>query len=324
MATTQFESDEAYARSLSTGDRDSQETNDIESSAPLIELTAATDENTIGAARQHSSGQVELSTSRVALNGFLLISIPQVIATVVVLSLYWNESPVAGICRPVSLIKWRVWSLVGGVRLILHLGAILSVMFAARSLDRNSRHFVRLQTMRSLLDVFGMVWFLVGNLWLFGAEAKECHHRGQDPGFRLAFVLLAVQYGQLCLPCLLAIVCLPFFCFCLPCIVRWHRRGQRRDVSKGASEAAIQALPTKTFSDLHGESSDDLDPTCPICLVDFELDEELRVLPCKHHFHQGCVDEWLSKNSSCPSCRGDISSNLPREASGTTSLEPHI
>jgi len=325
MATTHFESDEAYARSLSAS-MNSQEVNDIESSAPLIELTAPRDENSAGAARQQPGGRIELSTSQVALNGFLLLSIPQLIATVAVLSLYWHESPVSGSCSPITLLKWRVWSLVGGIRLVLHLGAILSVMSAARSLDRNSRLYARLQTMRTLLDIFGMIWFLVGNLWLFGAEAKECHHRGQDAGFRLAFVLLMVQYGQLCLPCLMAILFFPFFCLCLPCIVRWLRRvQQRRELSKGASEATIQALPTKTFSYLRDQNGDDLDPTCPICLVDFELDEELRVLPCKHHFHQGCVDEWLSKNSSCPSCRGDINTDSPETAvGGTADRNPHI
>ena len=32
---------------------------------------------------------------------------------------------------------------------------------------------------------------------------------------------------------------------------------------------------------------------CPICLVDYVVDETLRVLPCEHHFHQGCIDRWL-------------------------------
>ena len=46
--------------------------------------------------------------------------------------------------------------------------------------------------------------------------------------------------------------------------------------------------------------------TCPICIVDFEEGDDLRVLPCegKHRFHQGCVDPWLLElSSSCPLCR---------------------
>ena len=46
--------------------------------------------------------------------------------------------------------------------------------------------------------------------------------------------------------------------------------------------------------------------TCPICIVDFEAGDDLRVLPCEghHRFHQACVDPWLLElSSSCPICR---------------------
>lgn len=46
--------------------------------------------------------------------------------------------------------------------------------------------------------------------------------------------------------------------------------------------------------------------TCPICIVDFEEGDDLRVLPCegKHRFHQSCVDPWLLElSASCPICR---------------------
>jgi len=51
---------------------------------------------------------------------------------------------------------------------------------------------------------------------------------------------------------------------------------------------------------------------CPICIVDFEEGDDIRLLPCegKHSFHQHCVDPWLLKlSSSCPICRhGELSS----------------
>jgi hypothetical protein len=59
-------------------------------------------------------------------------------------------------------------------------------------------------------------------------------------------------------------------------------------------------------------ASDDVVPaaigreTCPICIVDFEEGDDLRLLPCegKHRFHQECVDPWLLElSSSCPICR---------------------
>ncbi|KAJ3575130.1 hypothetical protein NP233_g1309 [Leucocoprinus birnbaumii] len=49
--------------------------------------------------------------------------------------------------------------------------------------------------------------------------------------------------------------------------------------------------------------------TCPICIVDFEEGDDIRVLPCegKHRFHPECVDQWLLElSSSCPICRQDF------------------
>lgn len=45
---------------------------------------------------------------------------------------------------------------------------------------------------------------------------------------------------------------------------------------------------------------------CPICLLDFEDGDDLRVLPCEgsHQFHAPCIDQWLLEiSSSCPLCR---------------------
>ncbi|KAJ7045539.1 hypothetical protein C8F04DRAFT_1065183 [Mycena alexandri] len=49
--------------------------------------------------------------------------------------------------------------------------------------------------------------------------------------------------------------------------------------------------------------------TCPICIVDFEEGDDLRVLPCDgaHRFHQHCVDPWLlALSTECPICRHDF------------------
>ncbi|KAJ6593924.1 hypothetical protein B0H19DRAFT_1092851 [Mycena capillaripes] len=49
--------------------------------------------------------------------------------------------------------------------------------------------------------------------------------------------------------------------------------------------------------------------TCPICIVDFEEGDDLRILPCDgaHRFHQSCVDPWLlALSTACPLCRHDF------------------
>lgn len=38
--------------------------------------------------------------------------------------------------------------------------------------------------------------------------------------------------------------------------------------------------------------------TCAICLGDYRTDETIRFLPCQHHFHLECVDQWLMTDKS--------------------------
>jgi hypothetical protein len=48
--------------------------------------------------------------------------------------------------------------------------------------------------------------------------------------------------------------------------------------------------------------------TCSICLGEYQTGEQIKPLPCKHHFHEKCVDEWLSDKNSCPVCRREVNS----------------
>ncbi|ADM11791.1 zinc finger domain-containing ubiquitin ligase [Encephalitozoon intestinalis ATCC 50506] len=46
---------------------------------------------------------------------------------------------------------------------------------------------------------------------------------------------------------------------------------------------------------------------CTICMSNFSTNQKLRVLPCDHRFHVGCVDKWLLGHSNkCPICRAAI------------------
>ena len=47
------------------------------------------------------------------------------------------------------------------------------------------------------------------------------------------------------------------------------------------------------------------DSNCIICLEQYMNNDSLILLPCKHHFHEECLHDWLKINKSCPVCRGD-------------------
>eukprot|EP01098_Paradermamoeba_levis_P017069 TRINITY_DN957_c0_g1_i1.p1 TRINITY_DN957_c0_g1~~TRINITY_DN957_c0_g1_i1.p1 ORF type:complete len:380 (+),score=117.19 TRINITY_DN957_c0_g1_i1:118-1257(+) len=41
--------------------------------------------------------------------------------------------------------------------------------------------------------------------------------------------------------------------------------------------------------------------SCTVCLVDFEIGDKVKTLPCKHYFHENCIDTWLTTSSvNCP------------------------
>ncbi|KAJ1664620.1 hypothetical protein IW140_004013 [Coemansia sp. RSA 1813] len=48
-------------------------------------------------------------------------------------------------------------------------------------------------------------------------------------------------------------------------------------------------------------------PSCVICLEEYIVDDEVRVLPCGHVFHDQCIIPWLlrpnSKFHECPMCK---------------------
>lgn len=48
------------------------------------------------------------------------------------------------------------------------------------------------------------------------------------------------------------------------------------------------------------------DPSCVVCYEALEEGDNVRVLPCFHRFHVGCVDQWLVRSRTCPVCKQDI------------------
>ncbi|KAH9807098.1 hypothetical protein DFH28DRAFT_1153470 [Melampsora americana] len=75
---------------------------------------------------------------------------------------------------------------------------------------------------------------------------------------------------------------------------------------KAADHAASETAGDE--SEMVGDVNNSV--TCPICVCDFDDDDDIRVLPCdaRHRFHQECVDPWLLNVSRfCPLCRWDLS-----------------
>ncbi|ERT00029.1 RING finger domain protein [Sporothrix schenckii 1099-18] len=82
--------------------------------------------------------------------------------------------------------------------------------------------------------------------------------------------------------------------------------------SAGVGAAAGTANAANASKDVgkaaEGEYGDHLG--CSICTEDFEVGEDVRVLPCNHKYHPTCVDPWLiNVSGTCPLCRLDLRPN---------------
>lgn len=42
---------------------------------------------------------------------------------------------------------------------------------------------------------------------------------------------------------------------------------------------------------------------CCICLCEFNYESSIKLLNCKHCFHEDCIDNWLNISNCCPICR---------------------
>ena len=76
-------------------------------------------------------------------------------------------------------------------------------------------------------------------------------------------------------------------------------------MNRGASRSCIErnTFPHKFTKRTAPAEDEEESDKCTICLSEFELEEDVRRLPCMHLFHVECADQWLGQNKRCPICR---------------------
>ncbi|MCD9644262.1 hypothetical protein HAX54_032443 [Datura stramonium] len=67
--------------------------------------------------------------------------------------------------------------------------------------------------------------------------------------------------------------------------------------SPPATHALIESLPIVEIVEKEEMSE------CAICLLEFQVGEKAKEMPCKHHYHANCINKWLGMHGSCPVCR---------------------
>ncbi|XP_023644378.1 E3 ubiquitin-protein ligase At1g63170 [Capsella rubella] len=170
------------------------------------------------------------------------------------------------------------------------------------------------------IDCFFAVWFVVGNVWIFGGHSSP----SDSPKlYRLCIAFLTFSCIGYAMPFILCAT----ICCCLPCLISVLGFRENFSQTRGATAEAINALPVYRFKSksrndlefseegeggflLSGSQKKRLisgeDASCCICLTRYGDDEAVRELPCSHVFHVDCVDKWLKINATCPLCKSEV------------------
>ncbi|XP_017062600.1 RING finger protein 11 isoform X2 [Drosophila eugracilis] len=67
----------------------------------------------------------------------------------------------------------------------------------------------------------------------------------------------------------------------------------------------MQHLPIGTYDGSSKKARE-----CVICMAEFCVDEAVRYLPCMHIYHVNCIDDWLLRSLTCPSCLEPVDAAL--------------
>ncbi|TMW61555.1 hypothetical protein Poli38472_012746 [Pythium oligandrum] len=213
---------------------------------------------------------------------------------------------------------------------------------------QRARGIILTKKIDTALYIFGLVWFAVGNVIVLIMDPESMceidHDKDQDKwGINdFAVVLLMLAYARVFWPCSIFLLVLPFAALCRPCLLSVIRSiGPENaypigvSAHHGASKETIETTTTRVKftkgmvlsstsvpSSLASTVHMAMEPnTCCICLMDYDIDDDLRVLPCGHEYHESCVDEWLMRNATCPVCRNSIEPTTTRAPTPAGRLE---
>ncbi|XP_051524802.1 RING finger protein 11 isoform X1 [Myxocyprinus asiaticus] len=71
----------------------------------------------------------------------------------------------------------------------------------------------------------------------------------------------------------------------------------------------IQHLPKGVY-DPGSDGTEKKIRECVICMMDFVYGDPIRFLPCMHIYHLDCIDDWLMRSFTCPSCMEPVDAAL--------------
>ncbi|GAB5358779.1 hypothetical protein AAMO2058_000488000 [Amorphochlora amoebiformis] len=95
--------------------------------------------------------------------------------------------------------------------------------------------------------------------------------------------------------------------FCRKYLIRYISRQHRVSAMRVVPTVEYRAAESKEEDEEEDDTGRVINSRCVICIEDFKDGEELKILPCRHGFHPGCIDRWLADHSDrCPVCNQSL------------------
>mmetsp|Transcript_4807 Transcript_4807/g.17477 ORF Transcript_4807/g.17477 Transcript_4807/m.17477 type:complete len:388 (+) Transcript_4807:139-1302(+) len=91
-----------------------------------------------------------------------------------------------------------------------------------------------------------------------------------------------------------------------------HRRVRSFNKPIFAGVHSHEELPVYTIQEDQIVNFEE-NPECLICLCEYEVGQEVKILPCLHQFHSNCASKWLSESHFCPVCKISIRTGKTQE-----------
>lgn len=97
----------------------------------------------------------------------------------------------------------------------------------------------------------------------------------------------------------------------------------REEMAQAAPPDTLVSLETKAYNpELFGDEDGKIYAAeCPICLLNWEADDVIKVTPCSHAFHEECLGHWLKTARTCALCRQDLTKTFVPQTSSHASSQ---
>ena len=157
----------------------------------------------------------------------------------------------------------------------------------------------------SFMEALSILWLFFGSAWVLGC--KTCPSTA--PGlFYTCAIWIIHGYVLICAPLIVfsIIVCIIPAGYLIA-----ERLKQKR--KEAFAKKTLLAMPIRNYGEMilekgpqYADSQTSEADCCSICLCAFQETDSIRLLSCKHYFHQNCGDKWLVVHAKCPLCLSNI------------------